>query len=114
MSGGPLSTLHAWKVPGDLWDTGSGTVVDKVLPGREIVFHPGKGKEKLKCVFRGWNKEEHGFYLKDHLFLRGIFAETQGECPPQSRTHLCQTVDVSTPSPMREERVDLAYGLRLR
>ena len=81
--GGPQHTLHAWKVPGDLYDVNTSCPVEKVMEGLEIGFAPGRGKEKLKCVFRGWSQEEHGFFLKDHQFLRGIFAETQGEWPPR-------------------------------
>jgi len=94
--GGPQHTMHAWKVPGDLLDVATGSVVEKVLPGVASRFHPGRGKEKLKSVFRGWSQEEHGFYLKDHQFLRGIFAETQGEWPPQTSASLCQTIDAAS------------------
>jgi len=80
--GGPKHMLHAWKVPGDLWNGTTGEQVEQVVPGEPILFHPGKGKEKLKNAFRGWSHEEHNFFLKDHHFVRGIFAETQGASLP--------------------------------
>ena len=82
--GTPAETLHAWKVPGDLWDPEKQVYVEKVLNGSStpLAFIPttrGSGKEKLKCSFRGWSKDEHCLYLRDHKFVRGLFAETGGE-----------------------------------
>ena len=82
--GAPAETLHAWKVGGDLWDPEKQVWVDKVLmrSSTPLTFIPntcGYGKEKLKCSFRGWSKDEHCFYLRDYKFVRGLFAETGGE-----------------------------------
>lgn len=82
--GTPVETLHAWKVGGDLWDPHSEIWVDKVMMGSQtpLIFVPntrGHGKEKLRCNVRGWSENEHGFYLRDHKFVRGLFAETGGE-----------------------------------
>jgi hypothetical protein len=44
---------------------------------------PGRAKEKLWCGWAGWGNKAFGFRLRNDIFRRGVFADTNGGTAPQ-------------------------------
>lgn len=64
------------------WSQGSGSAPTST-PQAQLVFTPGRAKEKLWCGWAGWGSKTFGFRVRHDIFRRGVFAEKNGGTAPR-------------------------------